>query len=111
MQRGFLGEISRPLRRRREDDHDLETAAGHVPPVDTRSHALCQTANEREPEARFLAAATPFATALAVWGFFLVQSVFFLVGGVQPRREPGPQPDPFEDAHARALALLDGVGV
>ncbi len=60
--------------------------------------------------ARFLAAAAPFSTALALWGFLLVQSAFFLIGGVQPRHDPGARRDPFDEARARALALLDGLG-
>jgi hypothetical protein len=44
--------------------------------------------------------------ALAVWGFFLVQSVFFLIGGIEARPDPGPA-DPFERARAELLALLD----
>jgi len=46
------------------------------------------------------------ATALALWGYYLVQSVFFLIGGVQPRR-PSPEGDPFELARSRLLALLE----
>jgi hypothetical protein len=43
--------------------------------------------------------------ALGIWGYFLVQSVFFLIGGVTPRRAEGPQ-DPFDRARAELLALL-----
>jgi hypothetical protein len=57
--------------------------------------------------ARHLAAPTVFATALAVWGFLLVQSLFFLIGGVAPRRAAPARLDPFDDAHRRAEALLD----
>lgn len=42
---------------------------------------------------------------LAVWGYFLVQSVFFLIGGVTPRPVDGPL-DPFDRARADLLALL-----
>jgi len=59
--------------------------------------------------ARALAGGTPVAVMLAIWGFFLVQSVFFLVTGAA-RRTPG-RGDPFEEARRRALALLDGAGV
>ena len=45
--------------------------------------------------------------ALAIWGFFLVQSGFFLVGGVREAPAPTARPDPFEAAHARALALVE----
>jgi hypothetical protein len=44
--------------------------------------------------------------ALAAWGYFLVQSLFFLVGGIEARPDPGPA-DPFERARAQLLALLD----
>jgi hypothetical protein len=45
------------------------------------------------------------SAALALWGYYLVQSVFFLIGGVQARR-PSPEDDPFELARSRLLALL-----
>ncbi|HEV7733175.1 MAG TPA: hypothetical protein VGR62_13475 [Candidatus Binatia bacterium] len=45
---------------------------------------------------------------LAVWGFLLVQSGFFLVPGASGRRAFEGAADPFEAAHARALALLAG---
>lgn len=61
--------------------------------------------------ARFLAAVSLPATALALWGFFLVQSVFFLGAGVRARTLNGPHPDPFEEAQRRALALLEQAGV
>jgi hypothetical protein len=56
--------------------------------------------------ARFLAAG-PLATTLAVWGFFLVQSCFFLVGGTAPGRDGGRHPDPFEEACARVAEALE----
>ena len=56
--------------------------------------------------ADFLSAGGLVSLALAAWGYFLVQSVFFLVGGVQPRREGGPS-DPFDHARAELLALID----
>jgi len=43
--------------------------------------------------------------AYGIWGFFLVQSAFFLVGGVTARR-PEPTRDAFEQARARLDALL-----
>lgn len=55
--------------------------------------------------AGFLAGTSLTSLALAVWGYFLVQSAFFLVGGVSIRREPGPV-DPFERAAAELQALL-----
>ena len=57
--------------------------------------------------ARFLAGHSALAIVLAVWGFFLVQSLYFLVGGLRERERSGRHPDPFQDAHGRALALLD----
>jgi hypothetical protein len=55
-----------------------------------------------------MAAPTVGGVMLAVWSFFLVQSLFFLVG--HPRTRPATHPgcDPFDTAHARALVLLDG---
>jgi hypothetical protein len=56
--------------------------------------------------ARFLFGPTAAALVLALWGFFLVQSLYFLLGG---RHAPtaARHPDPFQDAYGRALALLD----
>lgn len=53
--------------------------------------------------AHFLGAGLPgpLGAALALWGYLLVQSTFFLVGG---GREPAR--DPFDDARDRLLALL-----
>lgn len=56
--------------------------------------------------ARFLAHGPFVPVALAIWGFFLLQSTFFLLGGVAERPARGRHPDPFEEAHGRALALL-----
>lgn len=58
--------------------------------------------------ARFLAGHSPGALVLALWGFFLVQSLYFLVGGVRVRIGSGRHPDAFEEAHARAMAVLGG---
>ena len=55
--------------------------------------------------ASFLAGGGLVSWALAAWGYFLVQSVFFLIGGVEARRERGPV-DPFDRARAELLALL-----
>jgi hypothetical protein len=44
--------------------------------------------------------------SLAIWGYFLVQSSYFLVGGRSPRRD-GPPRDPFEQARARLQRLLE----
>ncbi len=46
-----------------------------------------------------------FGNALALWGWFVVQSFFFLVGGVELRRS-APGGDPFDVARRRLLALL-----
>lgn len=54
-----------------------------------------------------LAEPTLLGTALGIWGFFLVQSLFFLAGGVQARREEAAGVDPFERARKRALALME----
>jgi hypothetical protein len=59
--------------------------------------------------ARFLAGPSALSIGLAVWGFFLVQSAFFLIGGTR-ERSPAER-DPFDDALRRATAVLDGEGV
>jgi hypothetical protein len=59
--------------------------------------------------ARFLAGPSAFAIGLAVWGFFLVQSAFFLIGGTRERSRA--ERDPFDDALRQAAAILDGDGV
>jgi len=59
--------------------------------------------------ARFLVGSTLLSIGLALWGFFLVQSLFFLFGGAYDG--PAGHPDPFEEAHRRALALLDRTSV
>ncbi len=57
--------------------------------------------------ARFLAGHSALAIVLAVWGFFLVQSFYFLIAHPKPRARECGHPDPFEDARTRVLALLD----
>lgn len=57
--------------------------------------------------ARFLAGPSPLAVMLALWGFFLVQSGYFLVAGIRARAGSGRHPDAFEETRLRALALLD----
>lgn len=52
-----------------------------------------------------------FSAVLAVWIFFVIQSVFFLVGGVSSRKEHTATADPFEAARLRTLELLDPDGV
>lgn len=61
--------------------------------------------------ARFLGGYTLVSTALALWGFLLVQSVFFLIGGVRARSLVAGPGDAFEEAHRRAQVLLDRSGV
>jgi hypothetical protein len=61
--------------------------------------------------ARFLAAASLPSTALALWGFLLVQSCFFLVAAARVRAVGGRHSDPFEDAYRRAVGLLERTGV
>ena len=58
--------------------------------------------------ARFLAGPDTLQMAFAIWGFFLVQSFFFLLGGVAERTEASAGLDPFEVARARAVALMEG---
>ncbi len=57
--------------------------------------------------AGWLAGPSLLDAALAVWGFYLLQSVYFLLGGVAERREEA-RTDPFEDAHRRAMAVMEG---
>jgi len=57
--------------------------------------------------ARFLAVPGLLGTALGIWGFFLVQSVFFLIGGVRERRAAAGGLDPFDLARTRLAALLE----
>lgn len=56
-----------------------------------------------------LAGSTLLGTALAIWSFFLVQSLFFLTGGVRERDANELQIDPFEQARRKALALMEEV--
>lgn len=53
-----------------------------------------------------LVGSTVWSVAVALWAYLLVQSCFFLIGGVRTEI-PAAQPDPFEDAYRRAIALLD----
>ena len=57
--------------------------------------------------ARALAGPTLLSAGLAIWVFFLVQSLFFLAGGVRERPPDEPRIDPFERARKRALALME----
>jgi hypothetical protein len=60
--------------------------------------------------ARFLCGPSTVALVLSIWGFFLVQSLYFLVGGAYTPGGSGRHPDPFQDAYGRAIALLEGGG-
>lgn len=46
-------------------------------------------------------------TALAVWGFFLVQSLFFVIGGVAQRAAESDGVDPFVKAREQAMRLME----
>jgi hypothetical protein len=59
--------------------------------------------------ARFLAGPSLVSIMLALWGFLLAQSFFFLVPGVGVGERAEAQRDPFDAAHERACALLDGL--
>ena len=61
--------------------------------------------------ARLLVGSSLLSVMLAVWGFLLVQSLFFLVGGVREREPGAAHKDPFDAAYERANALLDGLAV
>jgi hypothetical protein len=61
--------------------------------------------------ARFLATPAPLGIALALWGFFLVQSVFFAIGGTSERRAENGALDPFERAKRRAMEVLEGDAI
>lgn len=57
--------------------------------------------------ARALGGPSLHGVLLAVWGFLLVQSCFFLVAGERVRPPRGTERDPFAGAHARLVALLE----
>jgi hypothetical protein len=57
--------------------------------------------------ARFLATGAAQPTALALWGFFLVQSCAFLVEDGESPTYDGQHPDAFEEAYARATEALE----
>jgi len=54
-----------------------------------------------------LAGGTPIRMAASLWGFYLVQSLFFVIGGVAARPSRAPEGDPFESARARAMAAME----
>ncbi len=57
--------------------------------------------------ARTLAGSTSLGMGLGIWGFFLVQSLFFLAGGVDRRQVEEPGGDRFDRARRQVLALLE----
>ena len=57
--------------------------------------------------ARLLGTASPLGAALPIWGFFLVQSCFFLAAGAREQRTDSGHPDPFDSAYARAMDVLE----
>jgi hypothetical protein len=57
--------------------------------------------------ANALAGAGSLGFAMGVWCFFLVQSVYFLLGGIDGRSEATPVIDPFEEASLRATRLME----
>lgn len=59
--------------------------------------------------AGWLAGPSPLGSALAIWSFFLIQSQYFLIGGVASREPEEPPIDPFERARKRALALMEEI--
>lgn len=61
--------------------------------------------------ARFLAGPSLASIMLALWGFLLVQSFFFLVPGARGRDQTAAPRDPFDAAHERARALMDGLPI
>jgi hypothetical protein len=56
--------------------------------------------------AGFLASGGMLSLCLAVWGYFLVQSAYFLIGGRAARHSDPPR-DPFERARVRLERLLE----
>jgi hypothetical protein len=57
--------------------------------------------------ARCFAGPSAAETVFALWAFFLVQSVYFLISGIRPRASSARRRDPFEEAYGRALTLLE----
>jgi hypothetical protein len=57
--------------------------------------------------ANALAGTGSLGLAMAIWGFFLVQSGYFLLGGIGERSESEPDIDPFEQASVRAIRLME----
>jgi hypothetical protein len=61
--------------------------------------------------ANALADSTSLGMAMAIWGFFLVQSLYFLIGGIGQRVESTTGIDAFEEACERATRLMDDLRV
>jgi hypothetical protein len=61
--------------------------------------------------AGWLASPSMLSIALALWAFFLVQSLFFLIAAAKRRAPDSVQMDPFDEAHRRAIALLECGGL
>ncbi|MEE8410106.1 MAG: hypothetical protein V3T05_10895 [Myxococcota bacterium] len=59
--------------------------------------------------AYYLAGPSLLALGLALWAFLLVQSVFFLIGGVKKRDPEADGRDPFDVARARAIELVERI--
>lgn len=59
--------------------------------------------------ARALAGPSPMAVALAIWAFFVAQSLYFLAPGLRRRHRDVDSIDPFDLAVRRAEALMDGA--
>ena len=57
--------------------------------------------------ARVCGGTSPFGSALGVWSFCLVQSLYFLWLTPKPRESPAAPEDAFDLAHRRALAVLE----
>lgn len=60
--------------------------------------------------ARFLAAPSALGAGLAIWGFFLVQSLFFVVSGWERRQSGDEGVDRFDEAERRVLDVLGSAG-
>jgi len=60
--------------------------------------------------ARLFGGTSPFGLALGLWSYALVQSAYFLLLRRQPRASAAAPTDAFEEAHSRALSLLERPG-
>lgn len=56
-----------------------------------------------------LVGGSTLSAVLAIWGFYLVQSVFFVIGGAGSERRRSSL-DPFDEARERANRLMDAIG-